>query len=359
MNTSLSFDDILMSPAFSEVVSRKDVDTEISIGKTKFKTAIISSNMDSVTGYNMANAMYSNGGMGCLHRFNTIEQNIEEFNYVLSLGSKTWVSFGLGKSELERAESLIAKGAETLVLDVAHGASISVVKQVKALQELNKNVEIIVGNFATKETIQDFLYYLSNNKISAFKIGIGGGSACLTRVVTGCGLPTFASILDCSRVGFPIIADGGIRNTGDFCKAMAAGASAVMMGGVLAGTDESLAEAVTDTTYEPVFTFPGGTGNMVQLPVTKILHKRYRGSASKESYEVQGKVADHRVSEGDSFTVPYRGPVKEILREYNAALRSCLSYNGATNIKELQANVQFVKVTSSGAHESGSHGKSK
>lgn len=341
----LSFDDILITPKFSNIVSRKDVDISSFVSGYSLKLPIISSNMDSVTELAMSDAMFSAGGIGCLHRFMSIEHNVKMYN---DLKGSALVSVGIGPLELERFEALTNAGANGVVLDVAHGSAMHVVQQVKQMQDLDKNVRITVGNFATSQSIKDFLYHLGNNKINDFKVGVGSGSACTTRIVTGCGLPTFASVLECSQnlPGINIIADGGIKGSGDFAKVMAAGASAVMMGKLLAGSDES-PEKLHDM----------DTKKLIDHSFQR-LGKKYRGSASKESYEVQGKIADHRVAEGDSFLVPYTGPVKNTLNELAAGLRSALSYVGANNLKEFRENAEFVRVTSNGHKESNSHGKS-
>lgn len=332
MKESLSFDDVLLTPKFSNVVSRKDVKISTTVANSFLPLPIISSNMDTVTNEVMAKAMSQNGGVGCLHRFQSIEDNIRQY---INSQSYPWVSIGLGDAELERAQALYSVGANVFVLDVAHGASMEVVKQTKKLKyNLHPSARIIVGNFANAKSIEDFNFHLGET-VNAYKSGVGGGSACLTRVVTGCGNSTFGSILDCASLGLDIIADGGIRNSGDFAKAIAAGAKAVMLGGMLAGTDEA----------------PG------EIVITNGAWKKYRGSASLESYEVQGKVAHHRTAEGESFLVPYTGPVANVLQSLEAGLRSSMSYVGAETILEFQQLAEFIRITGGGLKESSAHGK--
>jgi IMP dehydrogenase len=306
----------------------------------KLNLPIISSNMDTVTGSEMARAMFNSGAVGSLHRFSTIEDNVKQF---LDSPNRSIVSVGLGISELDRALALSNAGAFTILVDVAHGASMKVVQQVKDLRGiLPEDTQIIVGNFATARSIKDFLYHLGNYRVDAWKVGIGGGSACLTRVVTGCGMPTLASVIDCASLGLPIIADGGMRNSGDIAKALAAGATTVMLGGMLAGTLETPGEVIWD--QEGGYLLNTG-------------HKKYRGSASTESYEVQGKIASHRSYEGDSYLVPYKGPVKDILQQIEGGLRSSLSYVGANNLEEFRERATLVQITGQGFKENGSHGK--
>jgi IMP dehydrogenase len=346
----LSFDDVLLVPQFSTIKSRKDVDTSTKLMGLNLKLPIISSNMDTVTESTMANAMAAQGAVGALHRFCTIEQNVDMF---LKCTQDVMVSVGLGTTELERFEALMHAGAREFILDVAHGSSMEVVKQVKQMRDIEVAFDLMVGNFATGRSIQDFLYHLGNYGVDAWKVGIGGGSGCTTRIVTGCGLPTFGSIVDCVQATtLPVIADGGCRTSGDVAKALAAGASAVMLGGMLAATDESPGILV-DRHKIPV-----KYDNFNTDPSTPKF-KKYRGSASAESYEIQGKTASHRAPEGDSFLVPYKGSVAKVLSEIDGGLRSAMSYVGASNLTEFREYAEFIKVTPSGAKESGSHGKSR
>jgi IMP dehydrogenase len=328
MKKVLSFDDVLITPQFSTIKSRANVDPRVDFLGEKI-IPIISSNMDSVTGATMANAMHYVGAAGALHRFQSIEDNVKMFK----AAPKSLVSLGLGDTELERAAALMYVGANKFIIDVAHGASIEVVKQTKALRHIIKDSHLVVGNFATGRSITDFFYHLGNKNVQALKVSVGSGSACTTRMVTGCGLPAFESIIDCRSAGVPIIADGGIRGSDDLCKAIGAGATVVMIGRLLAGTDESAAQ-------------DGPLG-----------YKIYRGSASKESYEVQGKTASHRAPEGQSFFVPYSRAVADTITQLEAGLRSAMSYVGASNIEEFRERVEFVEITNGGAEESKPHGK--
>jgi IMP dehydrogenase len=350
MELSLSFDDVLITPKFSKISSRKDVDISTKLCSQKM-LPIISSNMDTITSSEMTHAMFNYpnlegpGARGCLHRFWSIEENLKAFK---ESATQTWVSFGLGAVELERAEALKHAGAITFVLDVAHGASSEVVKQVNNFRDLVGYLpSLVVGNFATGKTIEDFKEAAGEkHDVDAYKIGIGGGSACTTRVVTGCGLPTLASLLSCSRANVNLIADGGMRTSGDIAKSLAVpNVKAVMLGGMLAGTEESSGL----TTYK--------TENFDGIITTKAICKEYRGSASKESYATQEKLADWRTAEGESFLVPYKGSVKEILQQIDAGLRSSFSYVGANNLKEYQQLAEFVQITNNGVKESGAHGR--
>lgn len=328
---ALTYNDVQIVPRFSHIKSRKDIDVT---GAFNLKLPVISANMDTITSPSMAKAMYKSGGVACLHRFQTVEENIKQFK---ESEVKPWVSIGLGETELERAKQLFYAGAETFVVDVAHGANIEVVNQVEDLRNIvHFNASIIAGNFGDGSEVTAFLNELSKRGIvvDGCKVGIGGGSACTTRIKTGCGIPSFTSIYSCRDLPVTVIADGGIRTPGDIAKALAAGASAVMLGGMLAGTQET----------------PGSIEGLT---------KTYRGSASKESYQVQGKDESWRTAEGESFTVPYKGPVVNVLKDIEGGLRSAFSYVGAKNLKEFQANAEFIKVTNNGVIEANAHGKNR
>jgi IMP dehydrogenase len=341
---ALTYNDVQIVPKFSLINSRKEIDlTTIN----SLKLPVISSNMDTVTESTMAKAMAQAGGVGCLHRFMSIEDNINQFK---QSEVKPWVSVGLGQKEIERASALFYAGADTFVVDVAHGANINVIKQVEELRNLfHGNAYIVVGNFGDGSEISSFNEYLNDCGVyvDAYKVGIGGGSACTTRIKTGCGVPSFTSIYSCRNLSVDVIADGGIRTPGDIAKAIGAGAKAVMLGGMLAGTEEAPGEVDYAVTYL----------KSVDKTVKQPISKKYRGSASKESYEVQGKDESWRTAEGESFTVPYKGPVANILKDIEGGLRSAFSYVGASNLKEFKQNVSFIRVTNSGINEAKAHGK--
>jgi len=351
MNEFLTFDDVLICPKFSHVASRKDVDLSGFLWDAgKIKLPVISANMDTITGQSMAFEMAENGGIGCLHRFWSIEDNVKALIKSVHNTVYPMVSIGLGNRELERAEALYKAGAKIIVLDVAHGAQISVVEQVRQLQQLLKdNVWVIVGNFATAQSINDFKHHLGNDYAVAWKVGVGPGSACITRIKTGIGIPQLSAIMDCSRnTTEAIIADGGIRTPGDVAKALGAGASLVMLGGMLAGTYETPGETVQQD---------GKPCNSVSFETITKVYKKYRGSASLDAYADQGKDTGWRTAEGESFLVPYKGPVKEVLKDIEGGLRSALSYVGAKDIEDFQEKVEFVKISSSTVKENGAHGK--
>lgn len=365
MKKALSFDDVLITPNFSFVKSRKDVSLEQPLMGYRLGLPIIASNMDTICGASMANAMNEVDAVGALHRFCTIEENIAMFKASWNTGRQPLISVGLGAAEFERAKALSDCGATQFVLDVAHGASMEVVRQFKELNEL-PYASIMVGNFATGQSIFDFEHHAGSEVPAAYKVGIGGGSMCTTRIVTGCGMPTLASVIDCAKTYRPIVADGGIRNSGDIAKALAAGARAVMVGSLLSGTKETPAyekaveqRAKEEREYREMSGLAPLTEEGYRVSATINVQNSglsYRGSASNDSYKVQGKVASHRAPEGAATTVPYKGSVKPILEELAAGVRSAMSYVGATNLEEFRQKALFMEITSAGMSESKPHG---
>lgn len=359
MIKALSFDDVLLVPKFSSINSRKEVSIQSNLfDGLDLEIPIISANMDTVTGHEMASAMIKQGAGASLHRFSTVQGNVEEFK---KSPKSTIVSIGVGSHELERAAALYAAGAYNFVIDVAHGASHQVVTQYDLLREITgSNANIIIGNIATGKNIRDIKSAMTSRLLpDAYKVGIGGGSLCTTRIVTGCGLPTLYSVMDCVKEirGEKLIADGGIKNSGDIVKSLAAGADAVMVGSLLAGTEETPGEIVafeTKTQYGTAYL--NTYANYKEAP-KHLWHKKYRGSASKESYEAQNKVADHRTPEGEATVVKYKGSVESVIQNLAAGIRSGFSYLGANNLEELWVNADFVEITAAGRQESIAHGK--
>lgn len=247
-------------------------------------------------------------------------------------------AIGVKKADFERAQALVSAEVDVLVLDIAHGHSdhaISVLKELRTL--LGKDVWIIAGNVATSQGVLD----LANAGANAIKVGVGAGSICITRVVTGFGVPQLSAILECAQVAkqhrIPIIADGGIRNSGDMAKAIAAGAQTVMLGSLLAGTNES-------------------PGKIIQRHGRR--YKIIRGMASlgaTMSREDVTEELDQVIPEGVEAAVPYRGSVAEILQQMVGGFRSSMSYAGATDIEAFQHNTEFIQITSASLSESKPH----
>lgn len=338
LNKALSFDDVLLVPRFSEIESRSWCDTSITINGVKYSTPIMSANMDTVTGIEMATALNNIGAIPAYHRFVSIDENVKMFEK-----APAFVSIGAGKEELKRAVELHKVGARNFIIDIAHGASVQAANTFKSLTLL-PDVFIVVGNFATPESYEHFVVRSGGLHPNAIKIGVGSGSMCSTRIVTGFGLPTLESLLQFKNYQFKtnkwplIIADGGIKNSGDIAKSIAAGASIVMIGSLLAGTEESPGKKIT------------------VLKDGQFKHfKEYRGSASMPSYVSQGKVAQHRAPEGEATLVNYKGSALNVIEALTAGLKSAISYAGGRNIYDLQ-RVKMVEISNAGLIESKPHG---
>lgn len=471
----LTFDDVLLVPCKSTVRSRRDVSTETWLAKgIRIQMPVLSANMDTVTEARMAIALAQHGGIGILHRFMSIERQVEhvrrvkraenivvdqpltispeatvqqarqkmadadvgglmvtdEFQHLLGvvttrdvllseedsalvsavmtqrerlvvahqdesladarrklyqhrveklplvdgedrvvglitvqdivkiqehpLATKdsrgrlmVGVALGARQDDLQRAAACAAEGADVFVVDIAHGHSAHTIEMVRALKRELPAIPVIAGNVATAEGVVD----LAEAGADAVKVGIGAGSICITRVVTGFGVPQLTAVAECAeagrRLGVPIIADGGIRNSGDMVKALAAGASTVMIGSMLAGTDESPGAPVVRDGRR--FKIVRGMASLTANVDRKTLDK---GQVEEGDWaEV--------VPEGVEAIVPYRGSVRDILYQLVGGLRSGLSYAGARSIEELWDLAEFIRITPAGQQESGSHDVSK
>jgi IMP dehydrogenase len=251
---------------------------------------------------------------------------------------------GVRESDMERAGACVNAGADALVVDIAHGHSDSAIDMVRGLKHRFPRVEVVGGNVATPQGVND----LVEAGADAVKVGVGAGSICITRIVTGFGIPQLTAVADCAEagqaLGVPVIADGGIRTAGDMTKALAAGSSTVMIGSLLAGTDESPGAAVVrdGRRVKVVRGMASLTANIDRQEV------ELRREVDPEDWE---KV----VPEGVEAIVPIRGPVKEILHQLVGGLRSGMSYAGASTIEELWRQAEFIRITPAGKRESGAH----
>jgi len=327
---SLCFDDVLIKPRYSDISSRKEINTHRDLGAgILLDVPLISSPMDTVTEASMVSAMSQSGGIGIIHRYNSIEE--QALQVAKCSDANVGFAIGTGDDAVERASACVNAGANLICIDVAHGHHELVRYTLQVLRNtFGTSVHIMAGNVATAEGHQA----LSDWGADSVRVGIGGGSICSTRVQTGHGMPTFQSVLDCAWHGGPaaIIADGGIRTSGDIVKAIAAGADAVMLGSLLAGTIES----------------PGGLvhkagGN----------YKAYRGMASKDA---QMEWRGHYSSvEGVTSYVPSRGHASTVIGELVRGFRSGLSYSGCRDISELHLNAKFIQQSPLGNVESGTH----
>jgi len=467
----LTFDDVLLVPKFSDIVSRSQTDLTTQLSRNiSINIPIISANMDTVTESTMAVTIAREGGIGIIHRFLTIQEEVDEIHKVKRAGSviienpylinpeqtiqdafkimnekqvsgllvtdssskligilterdvlfepvdcsklvkdlmtkdvvsaKPGIDFQQAKEILknnrieklpltdennqikglitsqdisnlekypnaskdekgrplvgaavgvkgdfmQRTEALLDAGVDVIVVDIAHGHSENAINTVKNIKKAFPNCELIAGNVATAHGTEDLI----KAGVDAVKVGVGSGSICITRVITGSGVPQLTAVLDCAKIGnehnIPIISDGGTRTSGDATKALAAGAHSVMIGGILGGTDES----------------PGST-----ISKNGKRFKIYRGMASlgaslgrKSKDSGNAGLTDDLndyVAEGVEGMVPYRGSVTDIITQMTGGIRSGLSYCGAHNIKQMQKNAEFIKISRAGFAESQPH----
>lgn len=330
-HTAITFDDVLLVPAYNHYESRRLVSTSMTdkTGKLTLDLPIMTSNMDTITESPMANFIGEKGGIGVLHRFLTIEENINEFK---RCQHRTFVSIGCTKAELERAEALRDAGAELFCIDVAHAHAKYVGTTIKELRHLLPEACIMAGNVATYAGAD----YLASCGADIIKAGIGGGSVCSTRIKTGYGIPMLTCIQECARADRSIVADGGMRSPGDIVKALAFGADFVMLGGMLAGTSPTPGEIITK---------PNG-----------MRVKQYRGMASREAQEdFMGAMHEWKTAEGVATEVAYREDVDHIIADITGGLRSGLTYAGASTIREMQRKLDYVICTNAGRIESMPH----
>jgi len=335
MKQTYSFDDVLLEPKFSDIESRFSVEIGNDLDENNhLELPVISSPMDTITEGDMARALSAAGGLGIVHRYNTVQEQASIVTDAFrSYGDvKIAAAIGVTGDYEERAYALYDSGAKIICIDVAHGHHSLVKNALSTIRKImGDEVHLMAGNVATLEGFDA----LASWGADSIRVGIGGGSICSTRMVTGHGVPTFQSILDCAQTTYDvkIIADGGIKTTGDMVKAFAAGADFVMLGSMLAGTRETPGEV-----------FLGKAGKK---------YKVYRGMASSAAQNAwRGKSS---IPEGVSTTVPFRGGVKSLLQNIAGGIRSGLSYSGARSLAEFRSKASFVLQTGSGQIESNTH----
>ncbi len=340
---ALTFDDVLLLPKYSNILPSN---TNIFLQFTKkisLKVPFISSAMDTVTESKMAMAIAREGGLGIIHRNLSIKDQSFEVKKVKKKNLVVGAAIGTNKEDLERARSLINNGIDIIIIDTAHGHSQKVLKILSKLKKIVKNIPICVGNIATGEAAKK----LYNSGADIIKVGIGPGSICTTRMVAGIGVPQISAIMDVKKAlnkkKVKIISDGGIKFSGDIAKALAAGADAIMMGSIFAGTDESPGKK---------FKFKGK------------IYKQYRGmgsigamSAGSANRYFQNNFKDKSkfVPEGVEGRVEYKGKVSKIIYQLQGGLRSSMGYIGAKNLNEINKKAKFIKITKAGFYESMVH----
>lgn len=336
MRKTLCYEDVLLRPQYSDIKTRADIDISVDLGRgLTLKTPILASPMDTVSEHEMAVSLSNAGGAAVLHRYNSIAEQAQMVMTAKELnpqGLTIGAAVGISGDYLNRAAVLNALDVDFICVDVAHGHHISMKEALAALRNLlGEDAHLMAGNVATLEGVND----LADWGADSVRCNIGGGSICSTRIQTGHGMPGLQTILDCAKTdrNVKIIADGGIRNSGDMVKAFAAGADVVMCGSLFAGTAETPGDVMEDR-----------SGHRWKI---------YRGMASKEAQiDWRGKYSSF---EGVSSRVPYRGKVGDVVEDLCRGIKSGFSYSGARNLAEFQARAEFVIQTAAGQSESAAH----
>ena len=340
---ALTFDDVLLLPQYSSIVPAT-TNLTLNISKSiRLRLPFISSAMDTVTESRMAIAMAKNGGMGIIHRNLEIQQQVNEIKKVKKYNLNVGAAIGTSKKELIRAKSLIDCGTSMLVIDTAHGHSKNVINILNKIKKFSKNISICVGNIATSEAAK----ILYDSGADILKVGIGPGSICTTRMVAGIGVPQITAILNVKKAmrkkNIKIISDGGIKFSGDIIKAIAAGADAIMMGSIFAGTEESPGKKFKlKNKYYKLYRGMGSIGAMSSGSSERYFQKNYK---DKSKF----------VPEGVESRVVYKGSVKNIIYQLQGGLRSSMGYIGAQKLSDIQKKSKFIKITKAGFYESMVH----
>ena len=343
MRQALTYDDIQLIPNYSDVQTRQNIDLATAVSRNwSINIPIVGSCMDTVTEYEMAATLMEMGGVGCIHRFMSIEEQVAQIKKLVAYRDTDltlshlpiMAAVGVVGDYLDRSVALEEAGCNIILVDVAHGHHSNMEVALAELKAVLTDgvTDVIAGNIATAEAAEDLIAWGADG----LRVGIGGGSLCTTRVKTGFGVPNVTSIEEVFKVaegaGVPIMADGGIKSSGDIAKALAVGADCVMVGSLLAGTKES----------------PGAI-----LETPQGLYKRYRGSASLETKVTHGQKA--RNVEGESTTIPFKGGVKFIVNGLTDGVRSAFSYAGSDNIIDYYTRADYNVVTNAGLAEAKPH----
>lgn len=354
----LTYDDLLLVPQKSEVVPA-EVDTSAYLTpKIKLNIPLVSAAMDTVTESRLAIALARVGGIGMIHKNMSVEAQAEQVKLVkeaevgdnpkASLDSKgrllVGAAVGVGANTMERVEALLQAGADVITVDSAHGHSKNILRVVAEMRATYPDLQIIAGNIVTKEAAEDLIEAGANT----VKVGIGPGSICTTRVVSGVGMPQASAVDEvatyCADKGVCVIADGGLKYSGDIVKALALGADTVMLGSLLAATLESPGEVHEEANGKKFKTYVG----MGSLAAMK------RGSADRY-FQKSTTSIEKLVPEGIEAKVPYSGTVEEVAYQLVGGLKSGMGYCGAKDLMALRENAHFVQITNAGLRESHPH----
>ena len=341
---ALTFDDVTLAPKYSEILPTQ-VETTVTLTKSlKLNIPLLSSAMDTVTESKMAIALAKAGGIGVIHRNLDIKKQILEIKKVKKQKLLVGAAVGAGPNEFERAKAIIKEGVDLIVVDTAHGHTKKVAEIIRFIKKLKSNkIALCAGNIATPEAAK-FLIKLG---VDIIKVGIGPGSICTTRLVAGIGVPQLSAILSVrnglKNKNVKIISDGGIKYSGDLAKAFSAGADAVMIGSLFAGTDETPGKLIKKN--GKLFKSFRGMGSVGAMN---------KGSADRY-FQIKQKDTSKYVPEGVEGFVKYKGDVGSIIYKLIGGLRSSMGYLGSRTISKLRVKPNFVKITKAGFYESMVH----
>ena len=358
LRLGLTYDDILLVPQKSSVTpSEVDISTHLTKNIT-LKVPLLSAAMDTVTESELATALAELGGLGIIHKNMTIERQAKEVksvkehildeSYPLATLDKegklcVGAAIGVATNTLERVKALVEAGVDVLCLDSAHGHSHNIIEMAKAIKKAYPTIDLIAGNIVTKVAALDFI----EAGVDAVMVGIGPGSICTTRVIAGVGVPQASAVEEvvsvCKDKGIGVIADGGIKHSGDIVKALALGADCVMLGGLFAGTLEAPGEIIHENGKD--YKSYVGMGSLVAME---------RGSADRY-FQKNGTPTKKLVPEGIEARVPYKGSISEIVYQLVGGIRSGMGYCGAKDLSDLFNKSVFVRITNAGLKESHPH----
>ena len=340
---ALTFDDVLLVPRYSSVLPSQ-TNLKINLGKNlNLKIPLLSSAMDTVTESSMSIAIAEKGGLGIIHRNLSIDVQNKEIKKVKKKNLITGAAIGTANEDIIRAKSILDAGADLIIIDTAHGHSEKVIKTLNKIKKISAKIPICVGNIASGEAA----LRLYNEGADILKVGIGPGSICTTRVIAGIGVPQITAVMEVKKImknkNIKIISDGGIKFSGDIVKGLAAGADAIMMGSIFAGTDESPGKKFKyKNKFYKSYRGMGSIGAMSEGSSNRYFQKNYK---DKSKF----------VPEGVEARIFYKGSVDEILYQLQGGLRASMGYIGARTINEIQKKARFVKITKAGFYESMVH----
>lgn len=340
----LTFDDVLLLPNYTDT-KREDIDlSSLLTSKIKLALPILSSPMDTVTEYATAIALGKIGGLGVIHRNMSVVEQVEQVKKVVKEHLISAAAVGVGKDLEERTEALVKAGVNVLFIDSAHGFSKWVIEATRFISGKYKNVELVSGNVATAAGAKALI----EAGAKGVKVGMGPGSICTTRIVSGMGVPQMSAVMEaaaiCRKYSVPVISDGGVRYSGDVVKALAGGASSVMMGSLFAGCSEAPGEIrkIKNKSYK-IYRGMGSVSAMKE------------GSDSRYGQQYRRGQEKKLTAEGVEGLVEYLGNVEDVTDQLIGGLRTGMYYVGVKNIHELQDKTRFVKITQASLTESHPH----